>query len=112
VSPGDEPARVAPVRVAPAPVTALAVTLAVQTIAALTLTVPSVLAPVMASDLGVPAQNVGWLISLAYLAAMLSGLNSGWLSQRRGPVRLSQWALWCCAAGIALLDCPASRWVL
>jgi len=79
------------------------VTLLVQMLAALTLTVPSVVAPAAAPDLGVEAQHVGWLISTAYLVAMLSGLNGGWLAQRQGAVRLSQWALLACAVGLGLL---------
>lgn len=86
-----------------APLTALAVTFGVQTFAALTMAVPSVLAPAMAADLGIPAQAVGWFVSLAYLAAMLSGLNSGALANRYGSVRISQWALLASAAGLALL---------
>lgn len=54
-----------------APLTALSATLLVQGLAALTLTVPSVLAPVVAAELGVPARSVGWLVSIAYLAAMI-----------------------------------------
>ncbi len=86
-----------------APLAALSVTLGVQMLAAFTLTLPSVLAPAAAADLGVQAQHVGWLISTAYLTAMLSGLNGGWLAQRRGAVRVSQWALLACAAGLGLL---------
>ena len=85
------------------PLLALSVTLLVQTLAALALTSPSVLAPVVASELGVGAQHVGWLISLAYLTAMLTGLGAGSLSQRIGPVRASQAALLAAAAGLALL---------
>ncbi len=86
-----------------APLSALAVTFSVQTLAALTMAVPSVLAPAMAADLGIPAQSVGWFVSLAYLAAMLSGLSGGALASRHGSVRLSQWALVASAAGLALL---------
>lgn len=92
-----------PTQTGSAPLTALSVTLAVQMLAAFTLTLPSVLAPAAAADLGVQAQHVGWLISAAYLVAMLSGLNGGWLAQRHGSVRVSQWALLACAAGLALL---------
>ena len=100
---GRDLIRPAPDAARPAPLTALAVTLVVQMLAAFTLTLPSVLAPAAAADLGVQAQHVGWLISVAYLVAMLSGLNGGWLAQRHGSVRVSQWALLACAAGLALL---------
>jgi MFS family permease len=86
-----------------APLSALAVTFGVQTLAALTMAVPSVLAPAMAVDLGIPAQSVGWFVSLAYLAAMISGLSGGGLASRHGSVRLSQWALVASAGGLALL---------
>jgi MFS family permease len=82
------------------PLTALAVTLAVQTLVSLALAVPSVLAPMASAELHQPAQDVGWLISAAYLAAMLSGLYGGGMSQRVGSVRMSQWAL--LAGGVAL----------
>jgi MFS family permease len=94
-----------------APALALGVTLAVQALAALTLTTPSVLAPAMSRDLGVPAQHVGWLVSAAYLAAMLSGLNGGWLSERHGAVRTSQAAVLACCAGLLLLA-TGVPWVL
>jgi MFS family permease len=65
--------------------------------------VPSVLAPAAALDLGLPAQRVGWLVSVCYLVAMLAGLNAGWLATQRGAVRVSQWALLACGAGLACL---------
>lgn len=86
-----------------APLTALAVTLGVQMIASVGQTSPSVLAPVMAGEIGVGAQHVGWLVSLAYLAAMLSGLSGGWLNSRFGSVRASQGALLASAGGMALM---------
>ncbi|MBU6270865.1 MAG: MFS transporter [Betaproteobacteria bacterium] len=87
----------------PAPWTALSVTLAVQTLAAVALTTPSVMAPAVSPQIGVGAQHVGWLISLAYLAAMVTGLGGGALSQRHGPVRISQVALTASAIGLALM---------
>jgi MFS family permease len=89
--------------VTPAPWTALWVTLAVQTLAAVALTTPSVMAPAVGPQIGVGAQHVGWLISLAYLAAMVTGLGGGSLSQRHGPVRISQVALTASALGLALM---------
>lgn len=85
------------------PWTALSVTLAVQTLAAVALTTPSVMAPAVGPQIGVGAQHVGWLISLAYLAAMITGLGGGTLSQRHGPVRISQVALMASALGLALM---------
>jgi MFS family permease len=86
-----------------APLTALTVTLSVQMIATVAMTSPSVLAPVIAGEIGVGAQHVGWLVSLAYLAAMLSGLNGGWLALRHGSVRTSQGALAASAGGMCLM---------
>lgn len=88
---------------ASAPLLALTVTLGAQALAALALALPSVLAPAAAQQLAVPAQQVGWLVSAAYLAAMLSGLNGGWLATRHGPVRVTQFALLVCALGLGLL---------
>lgn len=87
-------------------------TLGAQALAAMTLALPSVLAPVAAAELAVPAQQVGWLVSAAYLAAMLSGLNGGWLAARSGPVRITQWALAACAGGLALLSAGVAPMLL
>lgn len=99
------PAPLPATRAAPAlaPLTALTVTLSVQMIATVAMTTPSVLAPVIAGEIGVGAQHVGWLVSLAYLAAMLSGLNGGWLALRHGSVRTSQGALAASAGGMCLM---------
>ncbi|MEN9315692.1 MAG: hypothetical protein RIS35_2085 [Pseudomonadota bacterium] len=94
-----------------APITALAVTLVVQALASVTLTVPSVLAPVAAPDLGVPAQRVGLLVSIAYLGAMLSGLFGSTLSERHGSVRASQWALAMGAIAMAVCGTGLTAWM-
>jgi MFS family permease len=96
---------------APAPTIALAVTLAVQALASFSLAVPSVLAPAVASEFGMQAQHVGWLVSVAYLTAMLAGLSCGALSRRHGPVRMSQFAL--LAMAVALVCCVFTQaWLL
>ena len=51
-----------------APGVALAVTLAVQALASFSLAVPSVLAPAVASEFGMQAQHVGWLVSVVLYA--------------------------------------------
>jgi MFS family permease len=61
-------------------------TTAVQTLTAFAFSVPSVLAPVAAPDLGMPAARVGVLVSVFFCAAIVSGLLSGAVSQRFGPV--------------------------
>ncbi|MFZ9507198.1 MAG: MFS transporter [Burkholderiaceae bacterium] len=96
---------------ASAPMIALAVTLAVQALASFSLAVPSVLAPAVASEFGMQAQHVGWLVSVAYLTAMLAGLSCGALSRRHGPVRMSQFAL--LAMAVALVCCVFTQaWLL
>jgi MFS family permease len=90
---------------------ALAVTLAVQALASFSLAVPSVLAPAVASEFDMQAQHVGWLVSIAYLTAMLTGLSCGALSRRHGPVRMSQFAL--LAMAVALVCCVFTQaWLL
>jgi MFS family permease len=86
-----------------APVLALVVTLLVQVSASFSLAVPSVLAPAVAHEFGAEAQHVGWLVSIAYFAAMLGGLLCGGLSRRYGSVRMSQAAM--LAMGLALALC-------
>jgi MFS family permease len=83
-----------------APWTALWLTLLVQALSALTMSVPAVLAPAVAEPLGFEAQQVGLLVSVAYLFAMPSGLLCASLSPRYGPVRLSQIALWISALAL------------
>lgn len=78
---------------------ALVSTLLVQTLASLVLTAPPVLAPVVAPALGFGADRVGLFVGAAYLAAMLSGLASGYWVARIGAVRLSQVAMLACALG-------------
>jgi MFS family permease len=60
----------------------------------------SVLAPVAAPDLGATASQVGWFVGFAYAAAMVFGLTGGTLTQRHGPIRVSQMALAACALGL------------
>jgi MFS family permease len=96
---------------ATAPLTALAFTLTVQALATLAQGAPSVLAPAMSAHLGVPAQHVGWLVSLAYVAAMLSGLMCSAYAPRYGPVRVSQMGLLGAGFGLLLLSL-GQLWVL
>jgi len=81
---------------------ALGVTLAVQAVSTVCMTAPSVMAPVVAPLLGLPAQRIGWFVGLAYCAAMFSGLYSGARVQHTGPVGINRWALLAAAAGLAL----------
>lgn len=81
------------------PALALCATLMVQMLASLVLAAPAVLAPVVAPLLGFAPDRVGLFVSLAYLAAMLSGLWSGRGVARIGAVRFSQAAMLACALG-------------
>jgi MFS family permease len=61
-------------------------TTAVQTLTSFAIAVASVLAPVSAVDLGVPAARVGMLVSIFFVAAIISGLLSAALVRRFGPI--------------------------
>jgi MFS family permease len=87
---------------------ALGSTLCVQAMATLTMTAPAVMAPAVAPLLGVPAHRIGWLVALAYLAAMFSGLVGGPRIARFGAIRMSRFALLACAAGLGLAAAGAS----
>jgi MFS family permease len=78
---------------------------------ALSMAVPAVLAPAVAEPLGFEVQQVGLLVSIAYLMAMASGLLCASLSPRYGPVRLSQAALLVTALAM-LCYLSGSGWLL
>jgi MFS family permease len=84
------------------PVLALLATMAVQILATASLTAPSVMAPAVAPMLDVAPQRIGWLVGIAYLSAMFSGLIGGSWIARAGAVRMSRIALLACAAGLLL----------
>lgn len=83
-------------------VVALAVTLAVQILTATALISPSVIAPAAAGDLGVAPQAIGLFVSIAYFAAMLSGLATGGLIARFGALAVCQGAVVIAGLGLAL----------
>jgi MFS family permease len=85
-----------------APLVALAVTLTVQTLTSMAMIAPSVLAPVAARDLGLAPQSIGFFASLTYFGAMLSGLATGRLTSRYGPLAICQAAVVLAGAGLAL----------
>jgi MFS family permease len=82
------------------PLRALGVTLGAQLLVTIALTVPSVLAPVVAPMLGLPAARVGLFVGLCYFCAMASGLVAGGRIARVGPVRVSQAAIASAGAGL------------
>jgi len=79
----------------------LAITLAVQAITSMAMIAPSVMAPVVAAELGVSPRAIGWFVALEYLVAMLSGLACGALIARFGAVRVCQISVCLAAAGLA-----------
>lgn len=89
------------------PALALTVTLAVQTLAALSQSAPAVLAPVLATELNVGAQQIGNFTGLLYIFAMTSGLLLSSYIGRFGALRFSQVAMLMCAAG--LLACTGGN---
>ncbi len=80
----------------------LAITLAVQALTSLAMIAPSVMAPVVALELGVSPQAIGWFVAIEYLFAMTSGLACGALIVRYGPVRVCQICVGLAAAGLAI----------
>ena len=81
----------------------LVATLAVQAMVSMaSITVP-VLAPAAARELTVSAGYIGVFVALVYLGSMFSSAASGDLIRRFGPIRVSQYCLLMCAAGLAML---------
>jgi len=81
---------------------ALVATLAIQALVSMTVLTPPVLAALAAPDIGVASERVGLFTALVYGGAIVSSAGSGALLTRAGPLRLSQWCLVFCAAGIAV----------
>jgi len=86
---------------------ALIVTLAVQTLSALSQSAPAILAPVLATELNVGAQQIGNFTGLLYIFAMSSGLLLSGYIGRFGALRFSQISMLFCAVG--LLACTAGN---
>jgi len=75
-------------------------TLAVQALTSMAMTVPAVLAPIAAADIGVEPARIGLWVGLAFFTAMLIGPLCGMLLVRYGPVRMFQAAAVCVALGL------------
>jgi MFS family permease len=83
-------------------------TLAIQALVAMaTITVP-VLAPTASADIHVSAGYIGLFVSLVYLGSMISSAASVDLIRRIGAIRVSQYGLVLCAAGLAVLALGAT----
>ena len=86
--------------------TSLFITTAVQSMVAMALLTLPAMAPAAAQALGVSPALVGVYVALCYLAAMLASLASGALVRRLGAIRVSQYGLLACAAGLLLCALP------
>ena len=81
---------------------ALIATLAIQALVSMTVLTPPVLAALAAPEIGVSSERIGLFTTLVYAGAILSSAGSGALLSRVGPLRLSQWCLGFCAAGMSV----------
>ena len=81
---------------------ALIATLAIQALVAMAVLTPPVLAPLAAPAIGVSANIIGVYTAVIYAAACLAAAASGGPIHRLGAIRLSQYCLLLCAAGLAL----------
>jgi MFS family permease len=79
----------------------LALTLAVQALTSMAMIAPAVMAPVVALELGVPPQGIGWFVAVEYIFGMASGLVCAALLGHFGPVRACQISVCLAAAGLA-----------
>lgn len=79
----------------------LIITLAIQAFAAMAAVTVPVFAPVAVADIGVSLSRLGIFIGVFYLGGMASSLASGDFVLRYGPIRVSQFCLIACGAGLA-----------
>ena len=82
---------------------ALATTLTIQAFTALAATAPAVLAPELAREMGVAPQWIGIFVGLVYVGAMLASVASTGFIERYGAIRVSQFCVLLCAAGIIVV---------
>jgi hypothetical protein len=82
----------------------LAITLAIQAMVAMALLTIPAMAPKVAQAVGVSPTYIGLYIALAYAGAMTASLASGAAVARFGPIRVSQWSLLLCAAGLVRIQ--------
>src|SRR6266567_856334 len=77
----------------------LAETTAIQAVGTMAVLVVPTIAPKIAETIGIPAGQVGFQISLLYLAAMFGSLSAGTWVARLGPCRTGQTAMLLTAMG-------------
>jgi len=84
----------------------LALTLVIQAMVSMALLTLPVMAPVVAADMQVSPALVGLYVSMTYGGAMFASLMGGSAVNRLGAIRVSQWGLVLCAAGLLLCALP------
>lgn len=84
----------------------LALTLVIQAMVSMALLTLPVMAPVVAQDMHVSPALVGLYVSMTYGGAMFASLMGGAAVNRLGAIRVSQWGLVLCAAGLLLCTVP------
>ena len=89
----------------------LIVTMAIQALVSMAVFSPPVIAPAAHGDIGFPAAWIGVLTALTFSAATFGALFSGGIIGRTGALRMSQFSLLLCAAGIALIS-TANPWLV
>ncbi len=80
----------------------LLLTLAIQAMVAMALLTLPVMAPQVARSFSVSPALVGTYVAITYLAAMVASLLGGLGVVRWGAIRVSQWGLLSCAAGLGM----------
>lgn len=84
----------------------LFITLSIQAMVSMALLTLPVMAPEAARALGVSTSLLGIYVALAYLGAMASSVLAGSAVARVGAIRISQFGLLLCAAGLGLSAVP------
>lgn len=83
-----------------------AVMFALHALCYMAISVPAVIAPVVAADIGIDASRLGILVATNYLFIMLAGLSCGLLIARYGPMRVCQGSA--ALSGLGLLAAAAT----
>jgi len=84
----------------------LLLTLVMQAMVSMALLALPVMAPVVAPDLHISPALVGVYVSMTYAGAITASLMGGAAVNRFGAIRVSQWGLLLCAAGLLLCAVP------
>lgn len=85
---------------------ALFTTMSAQVVGSAAVIAPTVVAPLIATSLGIPPIGVGVYVSLVYLSAMVTSIPSGPIVVALGGTRVAQFCLLVCASGLWLFEVP------